>query len=42
MFINLKYRKMKASRVFAIIFNKAKKLDLNKELTEVIEYILFN
>ena len=26
---------MKASRVFAIIFNKAKKLDLNKELTEV-------
>lgn len=27
---------MKAARILAIIFNKAKKLDASKELTEVI------
>ena len=32
---------MKAARVFAIIFNKAKKLDLNKELTDVF-FVLFD
>lgn len=31
---------MKAARILAILFNKAKKLDVSKELTEVLQSLL--